>query len=404
MSEMLSVDEARAHVLSLARPRPAERLDLAFAAGRVLAEPIKARRDQPPFAASAMDGYAVRSVDVSAAPAHLAVIGEAPAGRPFEGAIGQGQAVRIFTGGVVPTGADCVVIQENTERHGDSVTVTEPQHANGHIRSAGIDFRAGDTLLAAGTKMEGAALALAASAGAAHVETYRPPIVGVLATGDELVEPGQEPGPSQIISSTPYALVERIAAWGGQPIALGIARDTQASLLEAIDAPGLDILVPIGGASVGEHDLVKSTLAQQGLKTLFEKVRMKPGKPTWFGTMGERLALGLPGNPASALVAAHLFLKPLLFALTGRAPGGAVHMFSARLDGTARPASGRTNFLRAQLHVDDGGTLWARPESDQDSSLMAAFARSKALIHRPAGAPPAANGDIIEVLPLFDGM
>ncbi|MCG8444046.1 MAG: molybdopterin molybdotransferase MoeA [Caulobacterales bacterium] len=404
MSPPLTVEEARARIMGAARPRPTELLDLAFAAGRVLAAPVTAKLDQPPFRSAAMDGYAVRDADVRASPARLTVVGEAPAGRAFDGVVGRGEAVRIFTGAVVPDGADRVVIQEETVRVGDTVAVTAPQDGGSNIRATRLDFSAGDRLLPRGTRMEGAALALAAAGNAGQVEVFRPPIVGVLATGDELVEPGVEPGPSQIISSTPYALVERIAAWGGQPIALGIARDDADAIAEAIDTPGFDIVVPIGGASVGEHDLVKSALTARGLLIDFERVAMKPGKPTWFGTMGARLVVGLPGNPASALVAAQLFLKPLIYQMTGRHPSEAVRLLPARLDAPLPRGGPRESYLRAHLGADRDGVLAARPETNQDSSLMTPFARANALIRRSINAPPAAAGEIVAAMPLFEGL
>jgi molybdopterin molybdotransferase len=397
---LLPVDEALRRILDGASALSAERVDLLAAADRVLAEDVTANLTQPPFDASAMDGYAVRAADVASVPAALEVIGESNAGGPFAGEVGAGQAVRIFTGASVPKGADAVVIQEDTERAGDSLSVREAAKPGANIRRAGGDFRIGDTLLRAGRLLDASAITLAAAGGNAGVGVRRAPVVAILATGDELVEPGRTPGPGQIVSSNPYGLAALVRRFGGEPWLLGIAADTledlQTKLAAAADA---DILVTIGGASVGDRDLVKPALEARGLALDFWKVAVRPGKPMLFGRLGAQRVLGLPGNPLSCLIAARLFLVPLMFRLLGRTDAP----LDERAAVLAHPmeANGpRQHYMRATLERVAGALPRVTALASQDSAHMSALAAADVLIVRPPDAPAAALGDTVGVLPL----
>jgi molybdopterin molybdotransferase len=397
---LLPVDEALRRILDGASALSAERVDLLAAADRVLAEDVTANLTQPPFDASAMDGYAVRAADVASVPAALEVIGESNAGGPFAGEVGAGQAVRIFTGASVPKGADAVVIQEDTERAGDSLSVREAAKPGANIRRAGGDFRIGDTLLRAGRLLDASAITLAAAGGNAGVGVRRAPVVAILATGDELVEPGRTPGPGQIVSSNPYGLTALVRRFGGEPWLLGIAADTledlQTKLAAAADA---DILVTIGGASVGDRDLVKPALEARGLALDFWKVAVRPGKPMLFGRLGAQRVLGLPGNPLSCLIAARLFLVPLMFRLLGRTDAP----LDERAAVLAHPmeANGpRQHYMRATLERVAGALPRVTALASQDSAHMSALAAADVLIVRPPDAPAAALGDTVGVLPL----
>lgn len=400
MAAMISVDEARAIIRGALRPLPAESVALEAAHGRTLAAPVIAKMSQPPFDASAMDGYAVRLEDVRRTGARLKVIGVSSAGDRFQGALEPGAAVRIFTGAPVPEGADHILIQEDAERAGDVITVKAGAGAAGHIRPAGVDFREGEMLLPAGTRASGPALALAAAGGAAKLEARRRPRVALIANGDELVPPGAAAGPDQIICSIPYALSPMIESWGGSPTFLGIAADAIDSI-RGLAEQGLDhdIIVPIGGASVGDRDFMRAAFAEIGFVSAFEKVSVKPGKPTWFGRAGRAAVLGLPGNPASALVTAALFLRPAIARLLG-ASEGAETPLPARA-GAAIAANGPLeSYLRARLTVGADGVRIATPSGDQDSSLMSVMARSDLLIRRRAGAGAVQPGDIVDCIPL----
>ncbi|MCZ7596006.1 MAG: molybdopterin molybdotransferase MoeA [Hyphomicrobium sp.] len=397
---LLPVDEALRRVLEGVTPVAPEDDDLLAAAGRVLAEDVTARLTQPPFDASAMDGYAVRAADVAAVPAELRVIGESNAGNPFDGALGAGEAVRIFTGASVPAGADAVVIQENTERRGDALIVREAASPGANIRQAGGDFRAGDVLLQAGRLLDASAITLAAAGGHARLNVRRAPRVAILATGDELVEPGTPPGPGQIISSNPYGLAALVERFGGEARLLGIAGDSiedlQAKLSTAADA---DVLVTIGGASVGDRDLVKPALEARGMALDFWKVAIRPGKPMLFGRLGPMRVLGLPGNPLSCLIAARVFLVPLLFALLGRSD--APLRESAAVLAHDLPANGpRRHYMRGTLAAVGTGLPHATALASQDSAHMSALVAADVLIVREPDAPPARAGDVVRVLPL----
>lgn len=392
--KLMGVEAARAAMLAEVAPLPAETVALADAIGRVLAEDVAARRDQPPFTNSAMDGWAVRAADT---PGSLAIVGESAAGHGYEARVQPGQAVRIFTGAALPAGADSVVIQENAVREGDQVTVPAARPAD-NVRDAGKDFRAGDVLLQAGTRIDPWRLSLCASAGRAEVQVHRRPRVAILSTGEEIVEAPATPGPFQIYDSGSPALKAMIEAWGGQASKLSGVRDRLDAVVEAMRGADADLVVTVGGASVGDHDLVRAAALQLGLSLRVESVAMRPGKPTFFGVLGDgRRMLGLPGNPASAFACAELFLRPLIRAYCG-APAEPV-LASARL-AEPLPANGpREHWMRASLLEADGG-LAALPYRDQDSSLVSVFAVADALLRRPAHAPASAVGDLVEVLRL----
>lgn len=395
---MLTRAEALAALAQTAAPLGPEAIILSAARGRVLAAPVIAGVTQPPAAVSAMDGYAVRHSDAAEGQS-LAVIGEAPAGQPFAGSVGSGEAVRVFTGSVIPAGADHVVIQEEAAREGSRITLTAPQPSPRNIRAAGIDFAKGDRLIPAGRALGPAELAMAAAANLARVSTYPRPRISILANGDELRPPGSELGPGEIISSTPYALAALISGWGGQSAFLGIAPDDPEEIRARIRAASdTDILIPLGGASVGDHDHMQAVFAEEGLQPVFSKVALKPGKPTWFGRLGSVLVLGLPGNPASAIVCAELFLKPLIWRLTGRPAEDALSWRRARLTSPLPAPGRRETFLRGQSGFDEDGRLTCTPAPDQDSSLLSPFLSADLLIHRPASAPAAEAGTPVDCL------
>ncbi len=387
-------------MLAAATPGPPEIATLDHhATGRVLAEPIRAVRDQPPFDASAMDGWAIPIGDPGAEGSYR-IVGESAAGRGFDGDVDGGQAVRIFTGAPVPTGCT-VVIQEQAERRDGTVHIADPpSETRSNVRPRGGDFRAGDALLDVGMRLDAWRLALAASAGRGQALVYPSPRVAILTTGEELVQPGSAtPTDSQIFESNTPALASLIAGWGGMPIRLAPARDDEAAIAAIVAHIDAELIVTVGGASVGDYDLVKPSLRRLGLTLEVETIALRPGKPTWFGRLSDgRRVLGLPGNPASGLVAAELFLRPLLNALQGA--DAALKLEPARL-ATALPQTGpREHWMRAARAVDADGRLIVTPFPDQDSSLVTVFARADALLRRPAGTPPLAEGDVVETLRL----
>ena len=401
---MLSVADALARVLADARALPPIEAGLISAHGRVLADDVKALRTQPPAAVSAMDGYAVRAADVVSIPTNLRVIGEVAAGRPFEQAVGPGQAVRIFTGGVVPSGADTIVIQEHATRVGDQVAITRSSSRGRHIRVEGLDFRAGDVLLARGRRLTGRDLTLAAAMNHPTVPVHREPKMALLATGDELVPPGSNPGPGQIVYSNGFALRAMAQAQGAQVIDLGLAPDrldeTIAAVRRAREAAA-DVLVTTGGASVGEYDLVQQAFAAEGMTLSFWKVAVRPGRPLMHGRIGDMHVLGLPGNPVSAFVCGLLFLIPLLRALSGRSDIN-LPVESAVL-GASQPANDeRADFLRAILKRDPSGRLVATPFPIQDSSMVGVLAKANCLVVRDPYAPAAEAGTVCTIVRIPD--
>jgi molybdopterin molybdotransferase len=360
----------------------------------VLAEDVAAARDQPPFRASAMDGWALRAAD---APGSLAIVGESAAGHGYEGELSSGQAVRIFTGAAMPTGADAVVIQEDAERDGERVGVPQTR-VGANVRPAAGDFAAGDLLLRRGLRMDAWRISLAASAGRAEVLCAKRPTVAILSTGEEIVEPPAQPGRFQIYNSGSPGLAALIETWGGRAIRARPVRDDLDATIAAIrDAPA-ELVVTIGGASVGDHDLVRTAGEALGLSLKVASVAIRPGKPTFFGVLGDgRRLLGLPGNPASAFVCAELFLKPILAAALG-APTEP-WLVTARLETPLSANGAREHWMRAKLGYANGG-LTVQPYRDQDSSLITVFAAADALLKRPAGAPAAEAGALVEVAPL----
>jgi len=395
MVGLIALAEARARLLALARPTAVEDVPLSAAAGRTLARAIVATRDQPPAPMSAMDGYAIARADW---PGPWRVVGEAAAGGAAVRALGAKEAARIFTGARLPEGADMVLIQEQAARDGDelSATIPDPAPRGDNVRAMGRDFRVEEAAGTPGTPIAPAFVGLAAAMGYAELAVHRRPRIAILSTGDELVPPGPPPGPGQIVESCAPMLAAMLAGIA-DTVPLGIARDTPGALAEAIArARGCDALVTIGGASVGDHDLVRPALTSAGAEIDFWKVAIRPGKPLMAGRLGAMAVLGLPGNPASAFVTAHLFLLPLARALAGWTRPVPEPM-RARL-GTALPANAaRRDHLRATLELRDGEFL-ATPMGDQDSSLLSVLARADALIVREMDAPPAAAGDITEVL------
>jgi molybdopterin molybdotransferase len=396
---LLPVAEALARILDGVTPLEAESVDLLQARGRVLAEDVVARLTQPPFDASAMDGYAVRAADIAAVPAVLTVTGESQAGRRFDGTVAAREAVRIFTGAAVPQGADTVVIQENTERSQDRLTVLEAPKSGANVRTAGGDFTADRTVLAAGRILDAGAITLAAAAGHAQLSVRRKPLVAILATGDELIEPGSgEPGPDQIVSSNPYGLAALVERAGGVARLLGIAGDTREALADKLAAAsGADILVTIGGASVGDRDLVRPVLEARGLKLNFWKIAMRPGKPMLFGRLDGMRMLGLPGNPNSCLVTASVFLVPLIHGLLGRAEAPAqtqTVLLAAGLDANGP----RQHYMLAVL--EPGSPPRVRPLASQDSGRISSLVAADVMIVRAPDAPALAAGASVEVLPI----
>lgn len=391
----LSVEEARARMLAAAPPLATVIVPLdARAVGRTLAEPITAVRDQPPFDASAMDGWAVAR---DAAPGVFAVAGESAAGRPFAGALAAGEAVRIFTGAEVPPGCR-VVVQEASERVEGGVRLDFTADGPAYVRRRGGDFAAGDALLPAGVRLDPWRLALCASAGRAEARVAAAPRVAILPTGEEIVPAGRPLRDDQIFDSAGPALAALAEAWGAGAVLYAPAGDDEASILASVAAADCDLLVTVGGASVGDHDLIKPVLRRLGLDLLVDTVRIRPGKPVWFGTLADgRRVLGLPGNPASAMVCAELFLHPLLMAWQGADP--ALRLETARLAAPLPKGGPREHWMRGALSTRDG-MLTAEAFPDQESSLVSVFARADCLIRRPIGAPPAEAGDVVDVLRL----
>jgi molybdopterin molybdotransferase len=398
----MPVADALATILSGADALPEEMAALDSAYKRVLARDLASLRTQPPQAMSAMDGYAVRAADAVRTGTRLKVIGEIAAGRPFDRVVGPGEAARIFTGGVVPDGADAIIIQEDTVVEAGGIAITEAAIAGRHIRRAGVDFRQGDVLLKAGTELSDRDLSLAAAMNYPHLPVHRRPKVALLATGDELVMPGEVPGPGQIVYSNGYALRALARAEGAEVIDLGIAADTLAATTGGIRRArevGADILITTGGASVGDHDLVKQALDAEGVAMAFWRIAMRPGKPLMHGRLGAMRVIGLPGNPVSSYVCAFLFLVPLIRKLRGRL--SVHHTSEAALLGRDIAANDqREDYLRAHLSTRDDGALIVTPVDHQDSSLLGNLAAAQALLIRPPFAPEAKAGSVCNFLRL----
>jgi molybdopterin molybdotransferase len=399
---LISVAEALARVLASApEPLGAESVAVEAALGRTLASDVHALRTQPPFANSAMDGYALRAADTRPAPARLRLVGESAAGRAFAGALGANEALRIFTGAPMPEGADTVLVQENATREGDFLVVKASETVAHNVRAAGIDFVEGELLLAAGRRLSSRDLALAAAANHPSLAVRRRPRVAVLATGDELVRPGGALGPAQIVASNNYAVAGIVTACGGEPIDLGIAADEMVALAHSfrraqeIEA---DVLVTLGGASVGDYDLVQKALIDAGLELGFWRIAMRPGKPLMQGRLGAMRVLGLPGNPVSAIVCAMLFLIPLLRALAGDPAAGEDASEPAILGADVGANDLRQDYLRAKLTREPGGALVAEPVASQDSSLVKLLAQAQCLVIRAPHAPAARRGEPCRII------
>jgi molybdopterin molybdotransferase len=390
---MISVDTALQHLFALARPMGVEQVPLRQAAHRVLAQPVAARRTQPPFDAASMDGYAVRQAEAEP-DAMFRVVGEAAAGHGFSGHVRPGEAVRIFTGAPLPEGLDHVVIQEDVRRQGDVITLERGLDEKRNIRAAGLDFHVGEKMQAP-RRLAPADIALLAAMNVAEVPVFRRPQVAVLATGDELVMPGETPGPDQIIASNSFGLAAQLEAEGAEVRLLPIARDTVASLRTAFElATGADLLITIGGASVGEHDLVSTAAREVGLNQSFYKVRMRPGKPLMAGTMGEIPMVGLPGNPVSAMVCGTIFILPMIRAMLGL-PAEPAPRKTGRLAHDLGANGPREHYMRA-TQTDQGLVV----AETQDSSLLSVLSRADALAVRAPDAPALPAGSEIPFIPL----
>jgi molybdopterin molybdotransferase len=401
MAALMPVAEALRRVLGDAKPLPAETVLLNEALGRTLTEDVKALRTQPPAAVSAMDGYAVRAGDVAEAPATLHVIGEVAAGHPFEGEVGAGKAARIFTGGVMPAGADTVVIQELTIREGHTVIIQKATAKGRNVRNQGIDFTKDQVLLRKGHHLTDRDLMLAAAMNHPTLCVHRRPKVAVLGTGDELVAPGSTPGAGEIVYSNGFALIALARSEGAEVTDLGIARDRLEDIAAAVRRArdwGADILLTSGGASVGEHDLVQRALASEGLDLSFWRVALRPGRPMMHGRLGTMQVLGVPGNPVSSYVCAFLFLVPLIRQLAGRDDVERVPQ-PARLAHALPANDERADFLRATLGPGPDGPV-VTPLPSQDSSLMAPLAKADCLVIREPNAPAAPAGSPCVILKL----
>ena len=401
---LLPVDDARARILEGLVPGDAERCALAEAMGRVVASDVASRLSLPPEAVSAMDGYAIRVADCQTVGTTLTRIGESAAGRPWDGRLGPGQAVRIFTGAVVPDGADGIILQEDveagSETDGAVITVNEVPRDGQFIRPAGLDVTAGDIILTAGTVMSARLISLATSAGHTDISVWRRPHIGVLSTGDELVLPGDVPERGQIISSNATYLAAFIRACGAVPVDLGIARDRAGAMLEQVRAASLplDMVVTTGGASVGTHDHLVSDLSSAGTELGFWKIAMRPGKPLLHGRIDGIPLLGLPGNPVSSAVCANIFLRPAIAQLSGSKHRP--QMIAAELTEALRENDQRQDYLRSSLRYGEDGRARVTPARKQDSSMISIYANADALIVRPPFDAAKSAGDQVMVMRL----
>jgi molybdopterin molybdotransferase len=396
---MISVDEARNRVLSVLRPTPAETVGLSVAWNRVTAAPVIARLTQPPADVSAMDGYALRADD-GGLDATLRVIGAAPAGHPFAGRVGTGEIVRLFTGSVVPDGADAILLQEDATSDGETVRVNEAVVAGRHIRRAGQDFAKGDEVVPAGRRLTARDIGLAAAANHPWLAVHRLPRIAILATGDEISMPGEPIVPGGIVSSNSHALAALVRAAGGEPIVLPVARDDESAIAAAADQiQGMDMLVTTGGASVGDHDLVIKSLQARGMTLDFWQIAMRPGKPLLLGQLGPTPVLGLPGNPVSAMVCSILFLLPALARLCGL-PAGPPPVTTAVLGAALKANDHRADHLRSTVSVDSQGRVVVTPFPVQDSAMLRRLALADALVLRDPNAPALPAGAEVRIIRL----
>ncbi|WP_259779768.1 molybdopterin molybdotransferase MoeA [Aestuariispira ectoiniformans] len=397
---MISVDDARTRILAALGPLPAEQISIRNALGRVLAEDVKARRTQPPTAVSAMDGYAVRACDIPSPGTELEIIGEAPAGGVCDRPVGEGQAVRIFTGGPMPEGADAVVMQEDTEKPNEStVRINLPPHSGKFVRAAGLDFAEGQTLLEAGQTLSARDVGLLAAMNVPWIMVHRRPRVAILATGDEIVMPGEPMGPSQIVSSNSLGLAATLEALDCDPILLGVARDNAEHLKSmASAAASADLLITTGGASVGDHDLIQSVLGETGLQVDFWKIAMRPGKPLIFGHLNQTPMIGLPGNPVSTLVCSTVFVAPAVAKLSGKASEAFTHRSKAVLDCDIPQNDHREEYMRAVFTNAPGESLRVKPFEKQDSSMLSRLSGAGCLVVRPAHSAPMKAGQLVDII------
>lgn len=402
---LLPVDEALARILNSAQPHGTETISLSEAGGRVVAEPVQAKLQQPPFDCSAMDGYALIAPPNTNYPLEFTVIGESVAGKRFDGELKQGEAIRIFTGAPMPAGADSIVIQEDTERSGETLTILNGLDKGRHIRRAGLDFAPSDVVLPIGRSLDAPALSLAAASGNATISVFCKPRVAILATGDELVPPGIIPGPDQIVASNSVGIAEIVRRAGGEPEDLGIITDNPAKIETAISdafSDGIDILVTVGGASVGDRDYIHGALQNCDVDLDFWKIAMRPGKPLMYGrkaTSGKTIhVIGLPGNPVSSLVCSLVFLRPLVAKLSGKELNADIR--PAKLGEAIKANDHRRDYVRSTVTQASDGTLIVTPFPVQDSSMLSALVRSQALLIRDEHAPAASTGDACTILML----
>ena len=393
---MLTVSSAIDKILYGIQHTAPETVAISDVSGRVCACDVQARLTQPPFRASAMDGYAVQFEGAKIGQ-RLKVIGHAPAGAPFDGKVGAGEAVRIFTGGVVPDGADHVIIQEDVTLEDGWITVNAEQPVARNIRVAGVDFKDGDVLTQQGDLLHDLHGSIFASANIDRISVRKKPRVAIFSNGDELVEPGTNLSEGQIVNSNHYALSTLIHAWGGEPTYLGCVQDDEDAIVPVFErAVDYDVIVPIGGASVGDYDFVKSAFGRAGGNVKFEKVAVRPGKPTWCGDLNNARVVGLPGNPASALVTAVVFLRPLICRLLGLGDDKTIST-KAKLNGPVKPNGRRETYLRGLMTINkNGNSVSVAP--NQDSSLLSPFLKANVLIRRPIDAPALDKGDDVDVL------
>jgi molybdopterin molybdotransferase len=402
---MIPVDEALERIMAALATHQSgvEDIPLSAGHGRVLAEDLAARVMQPPAALSAMDGWAVRAEDITETPAQLRQVGYVPAGALFEGSIGPGEAVRVFTGAPIPDGADAVVMQEDVDADGDQLTIRQSVKPGKHVRAAGLDFTVGQVTLKAGRILTARDLGLAAAMNHAWLRVRRRPRIGILATGSEIVRPGDPIGPAQIISSNSFALAALITSSGGEAVQLGIAIDDDATLRHMVaSASGLDMLVTTGGASVGDHDLIRSSLGRDGLTLEFWKIAMRPGKPLIFGQLRGIPLLGLPGNPVSTLVCSLIFLKPAIHAMLGLPPMPAKTL-RAKLTVAVGENDRRRDYLRAEYQVSETGERTVQPFASQDSSMVSVLSAANCLLIREPFAPALEIGAEVDILPFEAG-